>query len=182
MSIKVQTYIWRIPMPPTAKLVAIALADHAHDDGTEARPSQALLIEKTGLSKGSIRRAIGYLLEQGIIYLDRPAAQHRANVYGFCLPDTSPRGSTGVPLSNPQRSQTNAQRVHHGPSEGPPRTPNHKNHHLNQASADEQAETERARTIELNLYGHVLSVTERARLMRCQVLGQPFVPDANLSE
>lgn len=87
MSVRVQTYVWQLKLTPTQKLVAIALADHCHDDGSEARPSQNLLVEKTGLSK----RAVGYTLQQlldlDVIRLQRKSGQHQANCYTFDLPD-----------------------------------------------------------------------------------------------
>ena len=86
MSVRVQTYVWQLDLPPSHKLIAIALADHCHDDGSEARPSRALLVKKTGLSEATLRRSIKDLIEWGVIVLDRPASQHRANCYRFPLP------------------------------------------------------------------------------------------------
>lgn len=175
MSIKVQNYVWQLPLPPMVKLVAIALADHAHEDGSEARPSQALLMAKTGLSKMSIRRAIVFLVENEVIRLDRPASQHRANVYCFILPEL--RGTIVRPLGQSQRYQSGGQRYQRDTSEGPERSPNHKNRNVNHEGAEEQANDEAIRNLEISLYGHVLSVKERARLMRSKVRGVAFVPD-----
>lgn len=127
MSVRVQTYVWQLHLPPTLKLVAIALADHCHDDGGEARPSQALLCAKTGLSERSVRRALQTLVEAQILVLERPSGQHRANVYRFPLPDdfAKLRGVTLTALSNPEGSLS-PQRGHPVRSEGPLWPPNHK--------------------------------------------------------
>ena len=181
MSIKVMSHVWRLDLPPSVKLVALALADHAHDDGTEARPSRALLVAKTGLSKMTLKRAIDHLVAEGIIRLDRPSTQHYANVYAFNM--TDPRGNIVTPLVKPQRYQLRPQRSHGGTPEVSPRDPNHKEplfEPRQQALADEERnhQDEQARVREVELYGHVLTVTERARLMRSVVTGRPFVPDA----
>ena len=112
MSVRVQTYVWQLDLPPSHKLIAIALADHCHDDGSEARPSRALLMKKTGLSEATLRRSIKDLIEWGVIVLDRPASQHRANCYKFPLPadfatlsGQSPRRPWKVPAPS-NRAQT----------------------------------------------------------------------------
>lgn len=81
MSVRVSTWVWLLNLPPSHKLVALALADHAHDDGSEARPSQALISKKTGLSDRQIRRLLRDLLGWGVITVQRPATQHRATCY-----------------------------------------------------------------------------------------------------
>ena len=86
MSVGVQTYVWQLTLTPTQKLVAIALADHCHDDGSEARPSQELLAQKTGLAERTIRYTLKQLLDLDVVRLARPSGQHRANVYTFDLP------------------------------------------------------------------------------------------------
>ena len=86
MSIYVQNYIWRLELQPSVKYVAIALADHAHDDGQEARPSQDFLAIKTGLSVRHIRRCLKDLISQDIIRIVRPAGKGRCTVYAFNPP------------------------------------------------------------------------------------------------
>ena len=86
MSIYVQTYVWKLDLPPTVKYVAIALADHAHDDGEEARPSQAYLADKTGLTERHVRRCLRELRERHVIEVTRPAGKGRCTVYRFLAP------------------------------------------------------------------------------------------------
>lgn len=57
--------------PPISKLVMLALADHANDDGISAYPGRERIQKKTGLSSGAISKAIkglrlaGYLSKNG---------------------------------------------------------------------------------------------------------------------
>jgi len=83
MSIYVQNYVWSLDLAPTTKYVAVALADHAHDDGHEARPSQEFLSEKTGLSVRHVRRCLRELVDLGVIRVERPAGRGRCTVYYF---------------------------------------------------------------------------------------------------
>jgi len=128
MSVRVQTYVWQLNLPPTQKLVAIALADHCHDDGSEARPSQALLIKKTGLSEQTVRRCITGLLQSGVIVLERPSAQHRANVYKFILPQdfATIRGTSMEPLTNFRGAKRSVRGAIEIAPEVPQWHPNHK--------------------------------------------------------
>jgi len=87
-------HVWSLDLPPTTKYVAVALADHAHDDGLEARPSQDYLSRKTGISVRHVRRCLHDLVERRVIYVERPAARGRCTVYGF----TPPEGGFGRSL------------------------------------------------------------------------------------
>ena len=181
MSIRVQAYVWRIVMPPTVKLVAIALADHEHDDGTEARPSQTHLAEKTGLSTQSIRRALGWLMDHGVVELMRASTQHRANVFRFTMDES--RGYSVAPLKKIQTYQTRPQtyqRVTPAPTQS---TPNHKEPSLEPRGSSrianpDEVENERIRNDEIERFGRVLTNPERARLARSLMMGQNFSLDA----
>ena len=87
MSIRVQTYVWQLELSPSEKLVALAMADHCHDDGGEARPSRATIAKKCGFSERQVIRHIQKLVSLGVIVLDRAATHYRTNVYRFILPD-----------------------------------------------------------------------------------------------
>lgn len=127
MSVRVSTYVWQIKLAPSQKLVMLALADHCHDDGSEARPSQPTIIAKTGLSEQSVRRALTSLLREGYIQLDRPASQHRANCYVILVPDgfATLRGAKVEPLA-PRGAKSESRGAKSTPPEVPPRHPNHK--------------------------------------------------------
>jgi hypothetical protein len=84
MSIKIMSLVFETRgMNPAEKLVALALADHAHDDGTEARPGQTKLIDKTELSESTVRRAIKGLLTKQIIEVQRAATSTLPVCYRF---------------------------------------------------------------------------------------------------
>jgi hypothetical protein len=107
VSIKVMNHVWKLDLPARLKYTAIALADHAHDDGTEARPSQDFLAEKTGISVRQIRRNLKELAELGVIKVQRPAGRNRATCFEFNwgdthVPSTKTNGGTlgGTPKTN----------------------------------------------------------------------------------
>ena len=59
-------WAWHWPLPPTQKLVLIALAWHSDDGGT-CWPSQARLARLSGFSERSVRRAARDLEQQNLI-------------------------------------------------------------------------------------------------------------------
>lgn len=99
MAVRVSIYVWALEsgtdpetgnprkLTPTQKLVAAALADNCQDDGSEARPSKATLVRKTGLSERAVQTALKNLVDLGVIRIDRPSGQHRPNCYRFPIPE-----------------------------------------------------------------------------------------------
>lgn len=63
--------------------VALALADHAHDDGTHIYPGVDSLVTKTRLNRRTVQRALRSLEESGWLLVDKPATGRRgyATVY-----------------------------------------------------------------------------------------------------
>lgn len=58
--------VWRLSgLTATEKLVLLALADHADDEGGNAYPAVRRIAERTGLSSRSIHRALGRLSRKG---------------------------------------------------------------------------------------------------------------------
>lgn len=53
----------------TEKLIMLALADHANDEGKSIYPSQNRLSQKTGLARGTVNKHIQILIDKG--YLNR---------------------------------------------------------------------------------------------------------------
>ena len=53
----------------TEKLIMLALADHANDEGKSIYPSQNRLSLKTGLARGTVNKHIQILIDKG--YLNR---------------------------------------------------------------------------------------------------------------
>jgi hypothetical protein len=113
VSVKVQSLAWeRAQLPPSEKLVLLALADHAHDDGTSAKPGVAYLAWKTDLSERTVQRSLKYLEDVGLI---APTA-HEKGGRGCCTEYTlylanlplkpafqpnseAPKGDTVTPIS-----------------------------------------------------------------------------------
>lgn len=86
MSIKIMSHVFETRgMTSAEKLVALALADHAHDDGTEARPGQTRLADKTELSEQTVRRALKGLLAKNVIAVQRRATPSTPVCYQFLL-------------------------------------------------------------------------------------------------
>lgn len=77
--------VFKVPLPPSEKLVALALADHAHDDGTEARPGMASLAAKTTLSKRQVQRVLKNLVQKGVIEEYKPSTYTTPAWYRFVL-------------------------------------------------------------------------------------------------
>lgn len=104
MSVEVQNALWTLEMSPTQKLVLIALAKHAWDDGTHAFPSNGLLAAITGLNEKSVRRALVQLREWGLIVRTRVGKQHYSDTYSvdFVTVDKFPRVDTPSQRPEPQ--------------------------------------------------------------------------------
>lgn len=69
MSLRATAWAWTVPVQPTAKLVLVALADHADEVGL-CWPSVARLRTYTGLSERAIRGALRDLETAGVIITD----------------------------------------------------------------------------------------------------------------
>lgn len=67
MSVAVMTLVWNSQLPPNWKLVLLAYADHANDDGTSVYPGEGLMVEKTSYSAGTVRRITAELVEAGLL-------------------------------------------------------------------------------------------------------------------
>ena len=72
MSIALMTKVWETNLPPGEKLVLLALADQAGDDGRQCWPSVETIAHKSGQGERTVRRALASLEEKG--HLTR---QHR---------------------------------------------------------------------------------------------------------
>jgi len=66
---------------PTARLVLLAIADCANDQGREAYPSNATLMRKTGLSERGVRQAITDLDRLGELSVEYKSGPRGCNRY-----------------------------------------------------------------------------------------------------
>ncbi|WP_139269963.1 hypothetical protein [Pseudomonas aeruginosa] len=66
MSIKISSLVWEhYPVGGCEPLTALAYADHAHDDGTNIRPSVAYIARKTRQSERSVQRHLAQMRKSG---------------------------------------------------------------------------------------------------------------------
>jgi hypothetical protein len=72
-------------LTPNEKLVALALADNAHDNGSEARPGLTLMCQKTALSERTVQRTLRLLVGKGVIEIQRPSTSTMPTVYRFLM-------------------------------------------------------------------------------------------------
>ncbi len=68
MSVSVMTLVWRSDLPANHKLVLLAYADHANDDGSSVYPGEDWMAAKTSYTGGNIRRVTKQLVEAGFLH------------------------------------------------------------------------------------------------------------------
>ena len=123
------TWAWAVPLPPTAKLVLMALADEA-DDAGYCFPSHRRIAAKASVTERTARRVIAELEVRGYLCVSpryRPDRSRTSNGYQLAsgdppekvsrgegphvrgprtpvtrVVDTGALGTTSYPLSNPQ--------------------------------------------------------------------------------
>ena len=67
MSIKIMAALWGADLPHSELLILMALADHAHHDGTNAYPGIKTLEWKTNYSPDTVRRCLKSLVKKKIL-------------------------------------------------------------------------------------------------------------------
>jgi len=70
MSVKLMRQVWNIPLKPTQKLVLLALADHANDEGV-CWPSRETISDKTGLTPKGVTDAINALRTASLVTIKK---------------------------------------------------------------------------------------------------------------
>jgi|GEM_PF-1285860 biotin operon repressor len=78
MSVKVMSAVWELDLPQNQKLVLLAFADHADDDGV-CYPSVGRIAWKTGVSERQVQRIVKKLRAAGLVVLLRHAQGGRGN-------------------------------------------------------------------------------------------------------
>lgn len=82
MSVRVISWVWeRSRAEGTDRLVLLAIADSANDDGGNAWPSVATLAGKAKVSERTVQRSIRALVLLGEVSVDQNAGWHGTNVY-----------------------------------------------------------------------------------------------------
>lgn len=85
MSVKQMSRVWELDLGYAQRLVLLALADHAHDDGGGVRPAVGLVAWKTGYSVRSVKRIMGALREAGLLETVRRGGGDFASLYRLRL-------------------------------------------------------------------------------------------------
>lgn len=85
MSIKLMSQVWERQFDKAEQAIMLALADHAHDDGTECRPGILKVAWKTDYSPRHVKRVMQKLRDKGVLVVVRRATQHQPNVYAINL-------------------------------------------------------------------------------------------------
>jgi hypothetical protein len=82
LSVKVMTWVWEHSRSKlSARLVLLAIADHANGDGVDAFPSTAQLMHKTGLSERGVQVAVAELVKLGELHVAAGGGRGRTNRY-----------------------------------------------------------------------------------------------------
>ncbi len=75
----------RVPVTPTAKLILIGLADHAHPDGRNSYPSVPRLAEYAQIGQRAVQRTLRELEAAGLIVVQTRGGGRRATTYQLNL-------------------------------------------------------------------------------------------------
>ena len=97
MSIRVMSWVWdSSPVGGNERLVLLAIADNAADDGTDAWPALHTLARKTLLDVRTVRRIVRRLEAGGHLHVARVAGPRGANRYTVLMQQ---QGPADVPLT-----------------------------------------------------------------------------------
>jgi hypothetical protein len=83
MSIRQILQVWEHEFSHPHQAIMLALADHAHEDGTGIRPSINRIAWKTGYSERSVQNIMSQLRDLGILVVVVPATPFTPNEYRF---------------------------------------------------------------------------------------------------
>lgn len=102
MSVKVTSWVWdHSRTKKNDKLLMLAIADNANEDGTHAWPSNTELQRKTGLSQRGVRMAIAECVRVGELHVEYNAGPGGTNRYTVIMTGGTPakpaRGKTCPP-------------------------------------------------------------------------------------
>lgn len=67
MSVRVMSMVWASSLPPNERLVLLAYADHANDDGQSIWPGRDAMAAKTGYSEHHVRKITRSLKARGVL-------------------------------------------------------------------------------------------------------------------
>lgn len=151
MSILAMTKVYASGLEKSMKAIALAYADHAHDDGSHIYPSVDYVAWKTGFSRRSVQVITSQLVEVGVLVCDGKGNKgtNRYRMLFENLPVRAPfRGADSAPPqtdqpswgaeSAPQEVQKTAQG---GAAAAPePSYKHQENRHIDNATTEETAD------------------------------------------
>lgn len=110
MSLRVMHWAWATTLPPTAKLVLMALADEADDMGF-CFPSHRRLATKCSITDRTVRRILGELADRGFLVVEtrhRPDRSQTSNGYRLACgyPQEKMSGGEGPHVQGPRTRVT----------------------------------------------------------------------------
>ena len=115
MSVRCQAWVYEFSeATANDRLVLLAIADEANDEGDEAWPSLDRLSHKTRLPKRTVMRCIGRLEEAGGLEVERPERNGRGHHNRYRI--RMEKGGQSVPFSEPDKGREKAR----GPSQSVP--------------------------------------------------------------
>lgn len=117
MSVRVMSWVWEHSRAEgTDRLVLLAIADSAGDDGGNAFPSIETLADKAKVSTRTVQRSIRSLTLLGEVSVTPNAGRHGTNVYQVRMDrqPVTPVNLAPVPDSHPGQSVTGDERVTEG--------------------------------------------------------------------
>lgn len=92
------------------RLLLLAIADHAGDDGRNAWPAVPTLARKTGVSERTVQRGIARLESAGLLLVERGKGAGGTNRYQVLMPvagdSVTPPDEETKPAPNPRQSVT----------------------------------------------------------------------------
>ncbi len=92
MSVRVMAAVWEMALPPMEKLVLLALADCANDEG-KCWPSATTLARKTGEGERTVRRAVQSLIAKGALKQDQRSGTSPIYTVNPCQSGTPARAA-----------------------------------------------------------------------------------------
>ena len=111
MSVRIMTQVWSLDIPSHLKLVLLAIADSANDDGF-CWPGQQTIAEKCSLTTRAARKNLATLQEMGLVEAVQ-RGKKQTNTYQIVIGTTVP-----VTLQGDRNSSTSSDRNHSsGPQE-----------------------------------------------------------------
>ena len=99
MSNKLLTWAWEVPLRSAQKVILVALADYANDQG-QCWPSINQLVKRCGLCRASVITNLSDLMLKGLLWKEIRCSgdnHHQSNVYTLIFGHSSQSGYTHYP-------------------------------------------------------------------------------------